>query len=346
MNWEWKSLKGLLEKPNMHLIQRPRRNRKTSNIRRMVCETRLSVDNLVLPLFLCEGQKKKIAIPSMPEQFRYSVDEAKKIVAQAETLGIPAIALFPQIDDSLKTSDAREAHNSAGLIPRALKELKKDFPEMCFITDVALDPYSSDGHDGLVKDQMILNDESLEALALQALTHAKAGASMVAPSDMMDGRIGFIRQCLDENGFHDVGILSYAAKYASSFYGPFRDALGSAPKKGDKKTYQMNPANRREALREVKLDISEGADIVMIKPALCYLDVIRDISARVAIPVAAYNVSGEYAMVQAASERGWIDGRKAMMEMLLSIRRSGASIIFTYFALSAAYELKNGYQFD
>jgi porphobilinogen synthase len=256
--------------------------------------------------------------------------------------GIGAIVLFPAVADSLKTSSGAEAWNPDGLVPRALKRIKDALPEMILVTDVALDPYSSDGHDGIVKDGRILNDESVEALCRQALCQARAGVDVVAPSDMMDGRVGAIRQALDAEGFTDVAILAYTAKYASAFYGPFREALDSAPKFGDKKTYQMDPANRREALRELELDESEGADMVMVKPAGPYLDVIRELREATALPIAAYQVSGEYAMLKAASANGWLDEKRAALESLTAIRRAGADCILTYYARAAARWLAGG----
>jgi porphobilinogen synthase len=254
-------------------------------------------------------------------------------------LGIPAVALFPALDADLKDARATESTNPDGLLQRAVRDLKDAVPELLVITDVAMDPYSSDGHDGLVKDGRILNDETLGILAAMAVSQAQAGADLVAPSDMMDGRVGAVRAALDGAGFTEVGILSYAAKYASSFYGPFREALDSAPREGDKRTYQMDPANAREALREVRLDVAEGADIVMVKPALPYLDVIAAVRAAVDVPVAAYQVSGEYAMIRAAGEKGWLDADAAMMEALLGIRRAGADVILTYAAKQVADSL-------
>jgi porphobilinogen synthase len=305
-------------------------------MRTLVRETVLQPSQFVWPIFICEGKAVSDPIASMPGCFRFSIDQALLRCEEAWKLGIRAVALFPKIAENKKDPLGKESLNHDGLTARAIRALKERLPELIVITDVALDPYSSDGHDGIVKDGKILNDQSLELLGAMALVQAKAGADLVAPSDMMDGRVGYIRTTLDQAGFEDVGILSYAVKYASSFYGPFRDALDSAPKAGDKKTYQMDPANFREALREVALDVSEGADIVMVKPALAYLDIIRLLRDEVNIPVAAYQVSGEYAMIQAAAERGWLDRDKVMMESLLSIRRAGADMIFSYFALDAA----------
>ncbi len=315
---------------------RPRRNRASESIRKLVRENYLVAGDLIYPVFVMEGKKQKKAISSMPGQFRLSIDLVVAEAQKAHKLGVAAIALFPVIEDSKKDKMAKESLNPNGLLQRCVKELKKNLPDLTIITDVAMDPYSSDGHDGLLKDGEILNDESLEILCEMAVAQAKAGADIVAPSDMMDGRVGAIRRALDENSFQKVGILSYAVKYASAFYGPFREALDSAPKSGDKKTYQMDPANLREALREVQLDVKEGADIVMVKPALPYLDVISKVRAAVNLPVAAYQVSGEYSMIQAAAEKNWIDGDKVMMESLVSIKRAGANMILTYFAIRAA----------
>ncbi len=315
---------------------RPRRNRKSQAIRALVAETKLSVDDLIMPLFLIEGDNQRVAVESMPEIDRLSCDLIVEEVCALDSLGIKAVALFPSLPESIKDREATESKNSKGLLQITIKAIKEAVPQMCVITDVAMDPYSSDGHDGLVEGGEILNDATLPILADMAVAQARAGADIVAPSDMMDGRIGYIREELDEAGFENVGILAYSAKYCSAFYGPFRDALDSAPKAGDKKTYQMDPANVDEAVREVELDIDEGADIVMVKPALSYLDVIAAVRSSVDVPVAAYNVSGEYAMICAAAERGWVEKETAMMEMLLSIKRAGADIILTYFAKEAA----------
>lgn len=318
------------------LPKRPRRNRKSASIRALVRETRLSPENLILPLFAVPGRNVKHPVSSMPGIFRFSRDLLVREAKQALALGIPAVALFPALPDKLKDKRASESVNAKGLLQETVKALKDACPELTVITDVAMDPYSSDGHDGLVRGGKIVNDETLEILAAMAVSQARSGADFVAPSDMMDGRVGVIRKALDAAGFTDTGILAYSAKYASAFYGPFRDALDSAPRSGDKKTYQMDPANSREALREVQLDIEEGADIVMVKPALAYLDVIARVKASVKVPVAAYNVSGEYAMLKAAAKAGWLDENAALMEMLLAIRRSGADIILTYAAVQAA----------
>ncbi|HGY90868.1 MAG TPA: porphobilinogen synthase [Planctomycetes bacterium] len=320
----------------LDLPERPRRNRRTDSIRRMVRETHLSPDNLIWPVFVVDGEDTRQPISSMPGVERMSIDVLVGEVKEAEALGIPAVALFPAIDESLKDSMATESTNPDGLLQRTIKALKEAAPALTVITDVAMDPYSSDGHDGIVRDGVIVNDETLEVLAAMAIAQAKAGADIVAPSDMMDGRVGFIRESLDEAGFTDVGILAYTAKYASSFYGPFRDALESAPRFGDKKTYQMDPANGKEALRELTLDIEEGADMVMVKPALPYLDVLWRVKEASSVPVAAYHVSGEYAMLIAAGEKGWLDHQAVMMESHLCIRRAGADVILTYAAKDVA----------
>jgi len=329
----------------LSLIERPRRLRRTEAIRRMVRETRLSVDRLVAPLFVVEGHGMCQEVPSMPGQYRLSIDELVREVRELHALGIPAVALFPALDESLKTPDGREALNPDGLYPRAIRAVKEAVPELLVITDVALDPYSSDGHDGIVRDGRILNDETVEILARMAVVQAQAGADIVAPSDMMDGRVGAIRQALDEAGFTEVAILSYTAKYASAFYGPFRDALDSAPRHRpgvppDKTTYQMDPANAREALRELRLDLEEGADMVMVKPALPYLDVIYRVKQASDVPVAAYHVSGEYAMLKAAALNGWLDEKAAVLEALTAICRAGADVILTYFAKQVAQWLQ------
>lgn len=292
----------------------------------------MHVTDLIYPLFLIDGKNKKSEVKSMPGIFRYSEDLLLKEVEACMKLGLKTFAPFPNIEEKLKDSTASESWNKKGVYLKAVKAIKKNFPEAIIMTDVAMDPYSSDGHDGLVKNGKILNDETLEILARMAVAQAEAGSDMVGPSDMMDGRVGFIREALDEAGFTDVSIMAYTAKYASAFYGPFRDALESAPKFGDKKTYQMNPANSREAIIEAELDFSEGADFLMVKPALSYLDVIKLLADNFTLPIAAYNVSGEYAMVKAAAQKGWIDGDKVRDETLLSMKRAGAKIILTYFA--------------
>ncbi len=322
-------------------ISRPRRNRKSEALRRLVRETHLSTNDLIAPLFLKEGTNLKEPIATMPGVYRLSIDELVKECKELYHLGVPCVALFPAIEEKLKDAKASEAYNPHGLYQRAIKEVKNALPDLMVMTDVALDPYSSDGHDGLVdpKTGEILNDPTLEVLAKMAIVQSRAGADILGPSDMMDGRVGFIRDALDEENLLNVAIMSYAAKYASSFYGPFRDALNSAPKLGDKKTYQMDFANVREALREAYLDESEGADILMVKPGLPYLDVIKTLRDNTTLPLAAYNVSGEYAMVKAASERGMIDGEKAMIEMLWAFKRAGSDMILTYFAKEAALVL-------
>ena len=317
----------------LDLIQRPRRNRKNKTIRKLVSETEVNRHDLIYPVFIVEGEKQQQEIPSMPGQFRYSIDTLKPVVEKALKMNVGAIALFPALPDQKKNSTATEAINPDGLVCTALQELKKEFPELVLITDIALDPFSSDGHDGLVKDGKILNDETVEILAKMGVLHAAAGADIVAPSDMMDGRVAAIRDELDANGYTETSILAYTAKYASAFYGPFRDALDSAPKFGDKKTYQLSPRNSREALLEADLDISEGADMIMVKPGLPYLDIVAKLRETTPLPLAAYNVSGEYAMVKAAAEKGWIDEKKVIGETLLSFKRAGADCILTYFAL-------------
>jgi porphobilinogen synthase len=320
-----------------------RRSRRDDFSRRLVRESRLALEDLILPVFVREGRQVIEAVPSMPEVSRRSVDELLKLVEQALTLGIPAITLFPVVDSSLKSLDAKEAFNSEGLVPRCIREVKKRFPEMGVITDVALDPYTIHGQDGLVDAEgYVMNDETLPVLEKQALAHAEAGADIVAPSDMMDGRVGAIRRALDARKFIHVRILAYSAKYASAFYGPFRDAVGSGANlgKGDKKSYQMDPGNSDEALHEVALDLDEGADYVMVKPAMPYLDVVRRVKERFGVPTFVYQVSGEYAMLKAAGQQGWIDGEACMMEALLGFKRAGADAILTYFALEAARRLR------
>ena len=322
-----------------------RRGRRDDFTRRLVRESRLSTDDLILPVFVREGSNVIEPVGSMPGVSRTSVDRLLPVVEEALTHGIPALALFPVVDAPLKTAKAEEAFNPSGLVPRCVREVKKRFPEIGVITDVALDPYTIHGQDGLIDEQgYVVNDETLEVLRKQALAHAEAGADIVAPSDMMDGRIGAIRQALDERRFIHTRILAYAAKYASSFYGPFRDAVGSGTSlgKGDKKTYQMDPGNSDEALREVALDLDEGADFVMVKPGMPYLDIVRRVKERFGVPTFAYQVSGEYAMLKAAGAQGWIDGDACMMEALLCLRRAGADAILTYFALDAARRLRAG----
>lgn len=327
------------------LVQRPRRLRTSASMRRLVRETRLSVDNLVMPLFVCEGEDVSDPIASMPGQCRLSVDRLIDRLREVADLGIPAVALFPAVSEDLKDETATEAVNPEGLIPRVIRAAKKAVPDVLVISDVALDPYSVHGHDGIVRGGKIANDESLGILAEMALVHARAGADIIAPSDMMDGRVAAIRTALDEAGFSDIAIMSYTAKYASAFYGPFRDALDSAPREGsdipgDKQTYQMDPANAREAMREAALDLDEGADMIMVKPAVNYLDVVRRLADMADVPVAAYHVSGEYAMIKAAAANGWLDERAAVLETLTAIRRAGADIILTYFATDVARWLR------
>ena len=315
-------------------ITRMRRLRKNENLRRMVRETSLSVDNLIYPLFVTYGKSVKDEIGSMPGSYRFSIDTLSKEIKEITSLGIPAVILFgiPEKKDDVGS----EAYNPNGIVQRAIKEIKSAVTDLIVITDVCIDEYTSHGHCGVVKGNEILNDPTLKLLSKMAVTHAKAGADMVAPSDMMDGRVGAIRKALDEKDFTDIPIMSYSAKYASAFYGPFRDACDSSPKFGDRKSYQMDPGNSDEAMREVALDIEEGADIIMVKPAMAFLDIVRRVKDEFNVPVAAYNVSGEYSMVKAASEKGWIDGEKLMMEILLNIKRAGADMILTYFAKEAA----------
>lgn len=324
----------------MFIISRPRRNRKCANIRNLVRETCLNVNDLVWPLFVQEGKNKKTPILSLPGCNRLSIDLLIQEVKEARDLGVNAIAVFPLIAENKKDPKAKESKNPKGLYPETIRALKAEVPEMVIMTDVAMDPYSSEGHDGFVKNGEIINDITLEILGEMAIIQAEAGADYIAPSDMMDGRVGYLRETLDENGFTDVGIMSYSAKYCSALYGPFRDALDSAPKSGDKKTYQMDPANSKEALREVMLDLEEGADIVMVKPAHAYLDILYRVKELSSVPVAAYHVSGEYAMIKAAAEKGWLDEKKAMMEITTSIKRAGADIIFSYYTKEIALLLK------
>ena len=314
------------------ITHRPRRNRKSEVIRNMVQEHTVSVNDFIFPLFLIDGKKKTSEVNSMPGIFRYSPDLMLKEIESCMKLGIKAFDVFPSINDKLKDKRATESLNKNGLYLKTLTQIKKEFPEACIMTDVAMDPYSSDGHDGFVEKGEIVNDKTLSILAKMAVAQADCGIDIIGPSDMMDGRVGVIREALDKAGHTNVSIMSYTAKYASAFYGPFRDALDSAPKFGDKKSYQMNPANSKEALIEAQLDTSEGADFLMVKPALSYLDVIKDLSTNFELPIAAYNVSGEYSMVKAAAAKGWIDGDRVSDEILLSIKRAGASIILTYFA--------------
>jgi porphobilinogen synthase len=306
----------------------------------MVRETTLTVDDLIYPMFVMTGEGQKVEIPSMPGCYRYSLDLLLKEIAEVSQLGIKAIALFPVIPENQKDDTGTESCNPAGLVQTTIKAIKKAVPDIIVITDVALDPFTTHGHDGLVDENgVILNDPTVEVLAKMALSQAQAGADFVAPSDMMDGRVGAIRKALDAEGYINVGILAYSAKYASAYYGPFRDALDSAPKFGDKKTYQMDAGNSKEALKEVELDIAEGADIVMVKPALAYLDIIHQVKINTNLPVAAYNVSGEYAMIKAAAANGWIDEKKVILETLTSMKRAGADLILTYFAKEVALML-------
>ncbi len=316
---------------------RMRRLRNNNTMRRLVRETTLTVDNFVYPLFLCPGSNVKKPIESMKNCFHFSPDMIAGEVAEVAGLGIPAVLLFgvpPKKDDK-----GTQAWAEDGVVQQAIKVIKNTVPELLVITDVCLCAYTSSGHCGVIKDNKVDNDSTLELLAKMALSHAQAGADMVAPSDMMDGRVGFIRECLDKNGFSDSAIMAYSAKYASAFYGPFREAAESTPQFGDRRSYQMDPANRREAMKEVALDIDEGADIIMVKPAMTYLDIISDVRERCDLPVAAYNVSGEYSVIKAAAKMGWIDEERAMMEVLTSIKRAGADLILTYFAKEAAKAL-------
>ena len=314
------------------MLRRPRRNRKSRVIREMMEETRLSVKDFIFPLFLIDGLNQKVEVASMPGIYRWSTDLLLKEVEECMALGVRAFDIFPAYPESKKDKFAKESYNPDTFYLKAIREVKRNFPEACVMTDVAMDPYSSDGHDGLVDNGKILNDDTLEILGKMSLAQAAAGADIIGPSDMMDGRVGYLRRLLDENGFSEVSIMSYTAKYASAFYNPFRDALDSAPKSGDKKTYQMDPANFREALIEAELDYHEGADFLMVKPALAYLDVIRLLKDHFELPISAYNVSGEYSMIMAAASKGWLDGERAMLESLLSIKRAGASVILSYFA--------------
>ncbi len=312
--------------------RRPRRNRKSESVRNLVEETSLSVKDLIFPLFLIDGHNNRVEVSSMQGIYRFSIDLMLKEIEECMNMGIVAFDVFPAYPESLKDPVASQSYNPETFYLKALREIKRQFPEICLMSDVAMDPYSSDGHDGLVQNGKIINDSTLEILGKMSLAQADAGVDILGPSDMMDGRVGFIRNLLDDHGFTDTSIMSYTAKYASAFYGPFRDALDSAPKFGDKKTYQMNPANSKEALIEADLDMEEGADFLMVKPALSYLDVIKLLSEHYPLPIAAYNVSGEYSMVKAAAEKGWLNSERAMLEILLSIKRSGAKIILTYFA--------------
>jgi porphobilinogen synthase len=319
----------------MYLQRRNRILRATPAIRSMVAETNLTPNDFIVPLFIDEGENIQTEIPSMPNYFRRSLDLTVKEVKELWSMGIKSVLLFIKCKDELKDNTGKEAWNQNGLMQRSIKAIKDAVPEMYVMTDVALDPYSSYGHDGIVENGEIVNDSTVEALVKMSISHAEAGVDMVAPSDMMDGRIGAIRKGLEENGFTKVGIMAYSAKYASCFYGPFRDALDSAPGFGDKKTYQMDYANRIEAVKEALLDVEEGADIVMVKPGLPYLDIVREVKNAVNVPVSVYNISGEYAMIKAAAKMGWINEERAILETLTSIKRAGADLIATYFAKDA-----------
>ncbi|MPZ38368.1 MAG: porphobilinogen synthase [Rhizobiales bacterium] len=325
----------------LDLTVRPRRNRKAEWARRMVRENVLTTDDLIWPLFLVDGTDKRIAVDSMPSIERLSIDQAVREAERAVKLAIPCLALFPYTDPLLRDEDGTEAVNPDNLVCRAIRAIKNAVPDVGILCDVALDPYTSHGHDGLVRDGIIVNDETVAVLVQQALVEAEAGADIIAPSDMMDGRIGAIRKSLDTAGFNDTSIMAYAAKYASAFYGPFRDAVGSSVTlTGDKRSYQMDPANTDEALREVGLDIDEGADMVMVKPGMPYLDVLRRVKDHFAMPTFAYQVSGEYAMITAAAQNGWLDGEKAMMESLIAFKRAGADGVLSYFAPRVAEKLR------
>ncbi|MEQ8470064.1 MAG: porphobilinogen synthase [Marinoscillum sp.] len=312
--------------------RRPRRNRSSQAIRDLSQETFVTGNDLIFPLFLLDGKGQKSEVASMPGIYRMSLDLMLKEIEECLKLGIKGFDVFPVVDEAHKDKMATKSYKESFFYLQALKTIKKEFPEALIITDVAMDPYSSDGHDGVVEDGKILNDETLEVLGKMAVAQAETGIDMIGPSDMMDGRVGYLRDTLDDAGYSNVGIMSYTAKYASAYYGPFRDALDSAPKFGDKKTYQMNPANRKEALIEAELDYMEGADVLMVKPALAYLDIISDLKANYDLPIAAYNVSGEYSMIKAAGLKGWLDADKIRDESLLAIKRAGADMILTYFA--------------
>lgn len=324
------------------MLIRPRRNRRTAPIRNMIRETHLGVEHLISPLFVIDGNNKEEHIKSLPGVSRMTEDRTLREIELSMELGIRSFVLFPAVAEKHKDKEARYAIDEKNFYLRIIRSIKERFPEASLMSDVAMDPYSTDGHDGLVEDGEILNDETLPILEQMAVAQAEAGIDIIGPSDMMDGRVEAIRDALDQEGFEQVAIMSYSAKYASAFYGPFRDALESAPKSGDKKTYQMDPGNKREAMREASLDLEEGADYLMVKPALCYLDVIHMLKENFDIPITAYNVSGEYAMLKAAAENGWLDHDAAMIEMLLSIRRAGADGILTYFAKDFATLVKVG----
>jgi porphobilinogen synthase len=334
------------ERPRVSLSAYPRlrmrRNRRADWVRRLVAETRLAADDLIWPVFVHAGAERRVAIPSLPGVQRLSIDQLVSDAGEALALGIPLIAIFPFVEPGLKSHEGKEAENADNLVCRAVRAVKSAHPALGVMCDVALDPYTTHGHDGILREGRIINDETVEVLCRQALVQARAGCDVIAPSDMMDGRVGAIRSALDIEGFEDVSILAYAAKYASALYGPFRDAVGSAPAlgQGDKKTYQMDPANSDEALREVALDIAEGADMVMVKPGLFYLDIVRRVKDEFGVPTYAYQVSGEYAMLKAASERGWLDWDRAIMESLLAFKRAGADGILTYAAMEIAKRLE------
>ena len=326
---------------SLDLVVRPRRNRRNPWIRRMVRENTLTTDDLIWPMFVVDGSRQRLPVPSMPGVERLSVDEAVREAERAARLDIPCIALFPYTDPSLRDEDGSEATNPDNLVCRTVRAIKKEVPDIGILCDVALDPYTSHGHDGLLRGDEIINDETVAVLVEQALVQARAGCDIIAPSDMMDGRVGAIRAALDDDGRSEVLIMAYAAKYASAFYGPFRDAVGSSKTlMGDKRTYQMDPANTDEALREVELDIEEGADMVMVKPGMPYLDVLWRVKDAFALPTFAYQVSGEYAMIMAAANNGWLDGEKAMMESLIAFKRAGADGVLSYFAPRVAEKLK------
>ncbi len=322
------------------MIRRNRILRQSASVRGMVRETTLQASDFILPVFIMEGQQVKEEIASMPGYYRYSLDMVIEELQSCYALGIRCALLFAKVDGELKDNTGKEAVNGDGLMQRSVRAIKNVLPDMIVMTDVALDPYSSFGHDGIVENHKIVNDKTVDVLARMSVSHARAGADFVAPSDMMDGRIGVIREALEMEGFHNTGIMSYAAKYASCFYGPFRDALDSAPGFGDKKTYQMDPSNRLEAIKEVRMDVEEGADIIMVKPAHAYLDIIREVKNEIKLPVSAYHVSGEYAMIKAAAKAGYLNEDQAILEVLTSIKRAGADLIATYFAKHAVQLLK------
>jgi porphobilinogen synthase len=339
MNSPFTSIKAA----KLSIVQRPRRNRQAEWTRRMVRETVLTTNDLIWPIFIIDGVKRREPVGSMPGVDRLTIDEAVRASERAAKLGIPAIALFPNTDPALRDEGGTQAFNPDNLVCKALRAIKAEVPDVGLVTDVALDPYTSHGHDGLMRGESILNDESVAALVDQALNQARAGCDVVAPSDMMDGRVGEIRKALDAEGFEHVQIMAYAAKYASAFYGPFREAVGSGGMlKGDKRTYQMDPHNSDEAMREVALDLEEGADMVMVKPGMPYLDIVRRVKQEFGVPTFAYQVSGEYAMIMAAGQNGWIDADKAMVESLVAFKRAGADGVLTYFAPMVAERLQKG----